>query len=232
VAVAESTLTEREIPREVLPEEIRNRFFPAEVEDISGQSVWACMQCGTCSGSCQFAQEMDHTPRRIMEMVRTGLREQVLASRAIWYCASCYSCTVRCPRGIQVTRVMMALKSLALRAGHVNPRDDAPAFYESFLRVLRVFGRVHEPTLVAAYALRTRPTRVLGMMPMALGLVRRGRMAPLPDRAPGLAEVRRLMEAVEKVRGSESAGAREVALRSAGPPQAVRAARREEVALR
>ena len=229
MAVAEPTLTAREIPREVLPEETRNRFFPAEVEDISGQSIWSCMQCGTCSGSCQFAQEMDYTPRRIMEMVRTGLREQVLASRAIWYCASCYSCTVRCPRGIQVTRVMMALKSLALRARYVNPRDDAPAFYESFLRVLRLFGRVHEPTLVAAYALRTRPTRVLGMMPMALGLVRRGRMAPLPDRTPGLAEVRRLLAAVEKVRNSESAGVREMALRDAA---SVAAARREEVALR
>ncbi|MEW6546671.1 MAG: 4Fe-4S dicluster domain-containing protein [Bacillota bacterium] len=206
--------------RELLPEEIRNPYFPAEVEDISGQSVWACMQCGTCSGSCQFAEQMDYTPRRIMEMVRTGLREQVLASKAIWYCASCYSCTVRCPRGIQVTRVMMTLKSLALRAGYVNPREDAPAFYDSFLRVLRMFGRVHEPTLVAAYALRTRPTRVLGMMPMALGLVRRGRMAPLPDRTRSLGEVRRLMEAVERVRTSESAGAREVGVRAQSEPRA------------
>lgn len=206
--------------RELLPEEIRNPYFPAEVEDISGQSVWACMQCGTCSGSCQFAEQMDYTPRRIMEMVRTGLREQVLASKAIWYCASCYSCTVRCPRGIQVTRVMTTLKSLALRAGYVNPREDAPAFYDSFLRVLRMFGRVHEPTLVAAYALRTRPTRVLGMMPMALGLVRRGRMAPLPDRTRSLGEVRRLMEAVERVRTSESAGAREVGVRAQSEPRA------------
>ncbi|MDI6894160.1 MAG: 4Fe-4S dicluster domain-containing protein [Bacillota bacterium] len=227
MAVAESTLSGPKT-REVLPEETRSRFFPAQVEDISGQSIWACMQCGTCTGSCQLAQEMDHTPRRIMEMVRTGLREQVLTSRAIWYCASCHSCTVRCPRGIQVTRVMITLKSLALRAGHVSPRDDAPAFYESFLRVLRLFGRMHEPTLVTAYALRTRPTRVLGMMPMALGLMRRGRMAPLPDRAPGLAELRRLMAAVERVRDSESAGAREVGIRVEQAPRA----RGEEVMAR
>ncbi len=186
---------------ELLPEETRNRYFAGEVEDLVGQRVWACMQCGTCSGSCQFAQEMDYTPRRIMEMVRTGLRDEVLRSRAIWYCASCYSCTVRCPRGIQVTRVMMGLKSLALRAGYTNPRDDAPAFYESFLRVLRLLGRIHEPMLVADWALRTRkPGKVLGMMPMALGLLRQGRLAAIPDRAPHLAEVRRLIAEVETLR--------------------------------
>ena len=36
--------------------------------------------------------------------------ERVLASKTIWLCSSCYTCTTRCPRGIDVTGVMDALR--------------------------------------------------------------------------------------------------------------------------
>jgi heterodisulfide reductase subunit D len=82
-----------------------------------GERVVVCYQCGTCSGSCPTASEMDYNPRRILHMLRLGMGERVLNSRAIWLCTSCYSCTARCPREIQISDTMLGLRSLAVDQG-------------------------------------------------------------------------------------------------------------------
>jgi heterodisulfide reductase subunit D len=82
-----------------------------------GERIVVCYQCGTCSGSCPTASEMDYNPRRILHMLRLGLGERVLNSRAIWLCTSCYSCTARCPREIRISDTMLGLRSLAVDRG-------------------------------------------------------------------------------------------------------------------
>ena len=59
--------------------------------------VEACIQCGTCGGSCPSAAAMDHTPRLLFALVRAGMRDEALRSNTPWMCLSCYFCTVRCP---------------------------------------------------------------------------------------------------------------------------------------
>jgi heterodisulfide reductase subunit D len=82
-----------------------------------GERVVACYQCGTCSGSCPTAAAMEYNPRRMLHMLRLGLGERVLQSRAIWLCTSCYSCTTRCPREIKITETIINLRSLAVERG-------------------------------------------------------------------------------------------------------------------
>jgi heterodisulfide reductase subunit D len=100
-----------------------------------GERVAACYQCGTCSGSCPTAPAMDYTPRRMLHMLRLGLGERVLRSRAIWLCTSCYSCTARCPREIRISDAMISLRSLAVERGLDPPpnlvtlRDTVTARY-------------------------------------------------------------------------------------------------------
>ena len=79
-----------------------------------GERVVTCYQCGTCSGSCPTATAMDYTPRALLHMIRLGLGERVLHSRAIWLCTSCYLCTERCPREIKITDTVIGLRSLAI----------------------------------------------------------------------------------------------------------------------
>lgn len=79
-----------------------------------GERVVACYQCGTCSGSCPTAPAMDYTPRSLMHMIRLGMEERVLQSRAIWLCTSCHLCTSRCPRSIEITDTLIGLRSLAV----------------------------------------------------------------------------------------------------------------------
>jgi heterodisulfide reductase subunit C len=101
-----------------------NEEFLARICDMSGQVITLCDQCGTCSGSCPMVGEMDVTPSQMMRMVQLGQRE-VLETKAMWYCASCFTCTVRCPRGLDLSRVAEALRQVTLRKAidHIKIND-------------------------------------------------------------------------------------------------------------
>jgi Fe-S oxidoreductase len=58
---------------------------------------------------------MDKAPNEIMRMVQLGLEEEIANSKTIWFCASCLTCTVRCPKGVDISRVMEALRLITLR---------------------------------------------------------------------------------------------------------------------
>jgi heterodisulfide reductase subunit D len=80
-----------------------------------GQLLRRCIQCGTCSASCPTAYAMDYTPRQLWRLAQLGFVEEVLNSHTFWLCTVCKSCQVRCPRGINITDAMVALKEWAIR---------------------------------------------------------------------------------------------------------------------
>lgn len=103
----------------------RKSDFIDKVKEISGQNIGLCFQCGTCSGSCPNAADVDLLPRQLMRRAQLGLNEDVLSSRTPWVCASCMSCSVRCPRGLDLARVMEAVRLLTLRENidYVKPNE-------------------------------------------------------------------------------------------------------------
>jgi len=90
--------------------------FARRVEELSAQSPYACYQCGKCSAGCPFAEHMDLLPSQVLRLVQLG-DTAVLAATAPWVCASCLACQVRCPRGVDIARVMEAVRLIGLRAG-------------------------------------------------------------------------------------------------------------------
>ncbi|HID88330.1 MAG TPA: 4Fe-4S dicluster domain-containing protein [Anaerolineae bacterium] len=90
--------------------------FVREVEEISGEDLLACNQCGKCSAGCPVASVMDLLPSQVIRMAQLGM-EEVLESRTIWICASCLTCVTRCPKGVDLPRLMEALREIALRSG-------------------------------------------------------------------------------------------------------------------
>jgi heterodisulfide reductase subunit C2 len=89
--------------------------FIDKLSELSGESVNLCMQCGTCTASCPMAEEMDLFPRKVMHLAQFGLLDRLSDINTYWKCASCYTCSVRCPRGIDLAKVMEALRQLVLR---------------------------------------------------------------------------------------------------------------------
>ena len=110
---------------------LREGLRPAlqrRVEEASGQNVLACYQCGKCSAGCPVAGAMDLLPNQVIRLVQLGLVEEALTSQTIWYCAACLTCAARCPKGVDLPRVMEALRELAMeRSGDHLPPDRLPA---------------------------------------------------------------------------------------------------------
>ena len=151
------------------------------VDEISaipgGEGIRLCIQCGTCTASCPNANRMEHTPSQLIAMARADMRGEVLSSNAMWYCLSCYLCTVRCPRGIKQTELMHALEGLAVRQGLSNKKTTTPTMYKSFNYFVRNIGRLPELWFMTRFYLLTNPLRALRMIPVALSLLRHGRLS-------------------------------------------------------
>jgi len=90
--------------------------FVRQVEEISGQDLLACNQCGKCSAGCPVVAAMDLLPNQVIRLAQLGM-EEVLESNTIWICASCLTCVIRCPKGVDLPRLMEALRQTALRQG-------------------------------------------------------------------------------------------------------------------
>src|SRR4030067_1001616 len=64
--------------------ELRGAFL-SQLEVIpGGDKIKACIQCGTCTGSCPVSYAMDISPRGVMALFRAGDIEGILRSRTIW----------------------------------------------------------------------------------------------------------------------------------------------------
>jgi len=90
--------------------------FVRQVEEVSGQNLLACNQCGKCSAGCPVVAAMDLLPSQVIRMAQLGM-EEVLESNTIWICASCLTCVTRCPKGVDLPRLMEALRQVSLRQG-------------------------------------------------------------------------------------------------------------------
>jgi heterodisulfide reductase subunit C len=87
--------------------------FVRQVETISGANLLACNQCGKCSAGCPLAFGMDLLPNQVIRLAQLGI-EDILLSQTIWMCAACLTCVARCPKGIDLPRVMEALRLISM----------------------------------------------------------------------------------------------------------------------
>jgi heterodisulfide reductase subunit C len=89
--------------------------FVAKVEELSGQNLLACYQCGKCSAGCPAVSEMDILPNQIIRYAQLGFKDELMRSKSIWICASCFTCNARCPKGINIAEVIEAIRQILLR---------------------------------------------------------------------------------------------------------------------
>jgi len=116
----------------------------------------ACIQCGTCSASCPTAYAMDYTPRQLWKLVQLGLKDEVVNSLTFWLCTSCKACTVRCPRGIDLTETMLMLKQYAVKEGLKIP-DGIGMLRETVTTKYNISGDDNETRLIWAENLEHMP---------------------------------------------------------------------------
>ncbi len=166
---------------------------------VLGEKLSACMQCGTCTGSCANSQAMDHTPRYLWRLVQLGLKDDIFQSKTFWLCSSCYYCTLRCPRGLPLTDAMAALKRIAVEEGLFDDRK-SPSFYRTFLDTVRRYGRVREMELMARYFISLKnPATPLSFTPLGLKMMLKGKISPQMPLFSGKGKLDRIYRKVREM---------------------------------
>lgn len=97
-----------------------------------GEGIRLCTQCGACAGICPAAGLMQHSPRQLIALARSGSRDQALASNAMRFCLSCYLCNEHCPQEARPADFMLAMEHLSSRRGVAHPRVRTPATQGGF----------------------------------------------------------------------------------------------------
>jgi len=166
------------------------------LRQATGESVYKCYQCGKCSAGCPLADEMDTPPSQIMRLLQLGLadaEDEALGAYSPWLCLTCETCGARCPKEVDVPRIMEFVRQESLRRGRMHPRaGDILAFHESFLNSIRGSGRLYEAGMIAAYKMRT--LHLLQDVLVAPKLYARGKLKLLPHAVAGKAEIGRIFE--------------------------------------
>jgi heterodisulfide reductase subunit D len=105
---------------------------------------------------------MAESPRRLLRLIRLGLKDEVLASKAFWLCTACNACTAHCPRGISLLDVMIGLKTYAIAHGLDLPEDLEP-LRETLKSVRNIAGDPNSERLLWSRNLPQPLTSVPGM---------------------------------------------------------------------
>lgn len=185
-----------ESPRMVYEADLDRGFASWITGTLGAERIRQCLQCGLCSAACPLAAYMDYTPRRLIHLAREGFRREVLSSRTIWLCASCYACATQCPKEIDVTGVMHAMKQRAIREGTYPRRYPVPVLEREFFAMVRSRGRVSESWLVILLTLKTNVLKAFGFLPLGWRLLRTGRFSLRLHSIKRRKELQRLLDAV------------------------------------
>ena len=161
------------------PSAIAQAGLAYEILRESGHDPSLCFQCKVCTSGCPLADQMDLAPHALMRALQVGRDARALHANTFWLCASCQACTARCPQGIDVARVMDAMRIVAARR-RIPPRiPEALFFTQAAMRTVRLFGRLYEVGVGAEVNLRLH--RPLREGAHALRLLRAGKLRLIPD---------------------------------------------------
>jgi heterodisulfide reductase subunit C len=150
-----------------------------------------CYQCGKCTAGCPMVHEMDLVPRQLIRMLQLGFIDRVLGARTPWICANCKVCSARCPQGVDIAAIMLAVRRAAKKRG-LRPMREADIFDDAFVANIRSFGKSNEAILAAKYNLLSGHLTqdLLNAPRMAL----RGMIGPRIHSVRDKAAVRRLVD--------------------------------------
>jgi heterodisulfide reductase subunit C len=95
------------------------------VEDEAGKGLFECFNCGTCTAGCP-ERELDplYSPRKVIKNVLLGMKDQVFSNKFVEICSTHHRCYTQCPQGVEIPKLMNAIRSIAMKDGYQNPLSE------------------------------------------------------------------------------------------------------------
>ena len=168
--------------------------FIDEVSELSGQNVRRCYYCLRCTAGCPAAYAMGAGPAQVLKMVQLGQKDALLRSASIWLCIGCETCGTRCPNQIHAGAVFDALRQIAVAEGVKPGEKKVASLHRAFMDNIRLFGRMHELTMLVEYKLRS--LDLPSDLDMGLDMFRKGKIEIPPKRIKGMDQIARLYKLV------------------------------------
>ncbi|MEM2273515.1 MAG: 4Fe-4S dicluster domain-containing protein [Candidatus Bathyarchaeia archaeon] len=142
-----------------------------KIMDASGQNVFSCNLCGKCTAGCPISDVMDIKPHQVVRLVQVK-PEVLLNSKAIWLCACCLTCVSRCPKMIDIAKIMEAYRTIVLSSKREDFVEYSPEL-SSFLPVQALvairskYSMVHLPSY--SPTIRLKKYFTMERLPMLMG---------------------------------------------------------------
>jgi heterodisulfide reductase subunit C len=99
---------------------------------------------------------------------------------------------------------MDTLREIAIKEGRTE-QTTLPLFHDTFLGGVRSYGKTFEIGLILNYMLKSREIfnlkEMLAYIPIGLNMVLKGKLAFIPDKIKGAADVKRLFGSAGKENG-------------------------------
>lgn len=132
-----------------------NPTFKEKIKELSGQDVNLCYQCGKCTAGCPIANAVAPVPHQIIHLIQLGQEEAVLKAPTIWYCLSCITCTARCPKQLDLAKIMDAVREIVCKYKTPGKFPRIKLFEKLFLDSIRNNGRLFELGTVMRFNLQS-----------------------------------------------------------------------------
>lgn len=177
----------------------KNAEFVKELEVESGVNFNSCYQCGKCSAGCPMAFVMDLAPNRVLRLLQLGMVEEVLETRTPWVCATCNTCYTRCPRDIDLPKLLDTFRIITHKKGMVKQAKNEVVFHDAFMKSITKHGRVYELGLVIALKLGT--LDLFGDVELGMPMFMKGRLDLLPPNPKAKQRIKEMAERAKRLEG-------------------------------
>jgi heterodisulfide reductase subunit C len=94
------------------------------VQDASGKDLYECFACGTCTAGCP-EREIDqlYSSRKVIKQVLLGMKDHVYSNKFVEICSMHHRCYTQCPQGVEIPKLMTALKNIATKEGYERKNE-------------------------------------------------------------------------------------------------------------
>lgn len=93
-------------------------------QDSAGKDLYECFSCGTCTAGCP-ERELDplYSSRKVIKHTLLGMKDHVFTNKFVEICSSHHRCLTQCPQGVEIPKLMTALRTIAQKEGYQRKTD-------------------------------------------------------------------------------------------------------------